>query len=91
MRVAGELAEREGDDRVREEHVREAQEKVEKNRVLRSFVVLVPKRSYVSMRQQRFAAQSDDGSEVRPAIGSISSSQNRLMLTSIIKKRMSIK
>nr|WP_253184623.1 orc1/cdc6 family replication initiation protein [Natrialba sp. SSL1] len=34
MRVAGELAEREGDERVREEHVREAQEKVEKNRVL---------------------------------------------------------
>lgn len=34
FRVAGELAEREGHDRVREEHVREAQEKVEKNRVL---------------------------------------------------------
>lgn len=34
MRVAGELAEREGDDRIQEEHVREAQEKVEKNRVL---------------------------------------------------------
>ena len=34
MRVAGELAEREGDESVREEHVREAQDKVEKNRVL---------------------------------------------------------
>ncbi len=34
MRVAGELAEREGADRVREEHVRAAQAKVEKNRVL---------------------------------------------------------
>ncbi|AHG01706.1 cell division control protein Cdc6 (plasmid) [Halostagnicola larsenii XH-48] len=34
IRVAGELAEREGDDRVREVHVREAQNKVEKNRVL---------------------------------------------------------
>lgn len=34
VRVAGELAEREGDERVREEHVREAQDKVEKNRVL---------------------------------------------------------
>lgn len=34
MRVAGELAEREGDDSVREKHVREAQDKVEKNRVL---------------------------------------------------------
>ncbi|SDG31144.1 ORC complex protein Cdc6/Orc1 [Halorientalis regularis] len=34
MRVAGELAEREGDSEVREEHVRNAQEKVEKNRVL---------------------------------------------------------
>jgi len=34
MRVAGELAEREGDQHVREEHVREAQDKVEKNRVL---------------------------------------------------------
>jgi cell division control protein 6 len=34
MRVAGELAEREGDVNVREEHVRQAQDKVEKNRVL---------------------------------------------------------
>ncbi|WP_254533814.1 orc1/cdc6 family replication initiation protein [Natrinema gelatinilyticum] len=34
MRVAGELAEREGDDNVREVHVRQAQDKVEKNRVL---------------------------------------------------------
>ena len=34
MRVAGELAEREGDTRVGEKHVRTAQEKVEKNRVL---------------------------------------------------------
>jgi len=34
MRVAGELAEREGDERVQEEHVRQAQDKVEKNRVL---------------------------------------------------------
>jgi len=34
MRVAGELAEREGASRVREEHVRAAQAKVEKNRVL---------------------------------------------------------
>ena len=34
MRVAGELAEREGADHVHEEHVRRAQDKVEKNRVL---------------------------------------------------------
>jgi len=34
MRVAGEFAERDGADRVREEHVRGAQDKVEKNRVL---------------------------------------------------------
>jgi len=34
MRVAGELAEREGDERVTSDHVREAQDKVEKNRVL---------------------------------------------------------
>ena len=34
MRVAGELAERDGDDRVCEEHIRAAQDKVEKNRVL---------------------------------------------------------
>ena len=34
MRVAGELAEREAADRVREQHVREAQDKVEKNRAL---------------------------------------------------------
>lgn len=34
MRTAGSIAERTGTDRVREEHVREAQDKVEKNRVL---------------------------------------------------------
>lgn len=34
VRVAGELAEREGEANVREDHVREAQDKVEKNRVL---------------------------------------------------------
>lgn len=34
MRVAGELAEREAAERVREQHVRGAQDKVEKNRVL---------------------------------------------------------
>jgi cell division control protein 6 len=34
IRVAGELAEREGDDQVAEHHVRQAQDKVEKNRVL---------------------------------------------------------
>jgi cell division control protein 6 len=34
MRVAGELAERDGDDSVGEDHVRAAQDKVEKNRVL---------------------------------------------------------
>lgn len=34
MRVAGELAEREGDTHVQETHVRKAQDKVEKNRVL---------------------------------------------------------
>nr|WP_321166993.1 orc1/cdc6 family replication initiation protein [Halopenitus persicus] len=34
MRVAGELAERNNDERVREEHVRQAQDKVEKNKVL---------------------------------------------------------
>ena len=34
VRVAGELAEREGDARIREVHVRRAQDKVEKNRVL---------------------------------------------------------
>jgi cell division control protein 6 len=34
IRVAGELAEREGDEYVDERHVREAQDKVEKNRVL---------------------------------------------------------
>jgi len=39
MRVAGELAEREGDAGVREEHVREAQDKVEKNASSRSFEV----------------------------------------------------
>ncbi len=34
MRVAGDLAEREGADRVTEQHIRKAQDKVERNRVL---------------------------------------------------------
>jgi len=50
MRVAGELAEREGDQHVREEHVREAQDKVEKTASLKLSAASAPKRSFVCTR-----------------------------------------
>jgi len=62
MRVAGELAEREGDDRVREEHVREAQEKVEKNRVLEVVRGISTQKKLCLYATAAVAAQSDDGS-----------------------------
>lgn len=62
MRVAGELAEREGDDRVREEHVREAQEKVEKNRVLEVVRGISTQKKLCLYATAAVAAQTDNGS-----------------------------
>jgi len=53
MRVAGELAEREGDARVCEGHVRAAQAKVEKNRVLEVVRGISTQRNFVCTQQRR--------------------------------------
>ncbi|MFD1562522.1 orc1/cdc6 family replication initiation protein [Haloarchaeobius amylolyticus] len=62
MRVAGELAEREGDDRVREEHVREAQDKVEKNRVLEVVRGISTQKKLCLYATAAVAAETDDES-----------------------------
>lgn len=62
MRVAGELAEREGDDRVREEHVREAQDKVQKNRVLEVVRGISTQKKLCLYATAAVAAQTDSGS-----------------------------
>jgi cell division control protein 6 len=62
MRVAGELAEREGDGRVREEHVREAQDKVEKNRVLEVVRGISTQKKLCLFATAAVAARTDDGS-----------------------------
>jgi cell division control protein 6 len=62
IRVAGELAEREGDASVREEHVREAQEKVEKNRVLEVVRGISTQKKLCLYATAAVAAQTDNGS-----------------------------
>ena len=62
MRVAGELAEREGDDRVREEHVRDAQDKVEKNRVLEVVRGISTQKKLCLYATAAVAAETDSGS-----------------------------
>lgn len=61
MRVAGELAEREGDDGIREEHVRQAQDKVEKNRVLEVVRGVSTQKKICLYATATVAAQTDDG------------------------------
>jgi len=61
MRVAGELAEREGDKRVREEHVREAQDKVEKNRVLEVVRGISTQKKLCLYATAAVAAETKDG------------------------------
>ena len=61
MRVAGELAEREGDARVREEHVRAAQAKVEKNRVLEVVRGISTQKKLCLYATAAVAEQTDDG------------------------------
>ncbi|WP_425492367.1 AAA family ATPase [Halobellus inordinatus] len=62
IRVAGELAEREGDARVREEHVRSAQAKVEKNRVLEVVRGISTQKKLCLYATAAVAAQSDNSS-----------------------------
>ncbi len=61
MRVAGELAEREGDERVREAHVRRAQDKVEKNRVLEVVRGISTQKKLCLYATAAVAAETDDG------------------------------
>ena len=61
MRVAGELAEREGDSRVREAHVRKAQDKVEKNRVLEVVRGISTQKKLCLYATAAVAAQSENG------------------------------
>lgn len=61
IRVAGELAEREGDERIREEHVREAQDKVEKNRVLEVIRGISTQKKLCLYATAAVAAETDDG------------------------------
>jgi cell division control protein 6 len=62
MRVAGELSERAGDTRVREEHVRKAQDKVEKNRVLEVVRGISTQKKLCLYATAAVAAQTDNGS-----------------------------
>ena len=61
IRVAGELAEREGDVRVQETHVREAQKKVEKNRVLEVVRGISTQKKLCLYATATVAAEADDG------------------------------
>lgn len=61
IRVAGELAEREGDDRVRETHVRDAQDKVEKNRVLEVVRGISTQKKLCLYATAAVAAQTPEG------------------------------
>jgi len=61
MRVAGELAEREGDARVSEEHVRAAQAKVEKNRVLEVVRGISTQKKLCLYATAAVATQTPDG------------------------------
>ncbi|MFA1612529.1 orc1/cdc6 family replication initiation protein [Halobellus rubicundus] len=61
IRVAGELAEREGDTRVREEHVRAAQAKVEKNRVLEVVRGISTQKKLCLYATAAVAAETDTG------------------------------
>lgn len=60
MRVAGELAEREGDDCIRDVHVREAQDKVEKNRVLEVVRGISTQKKLCLFATAAVAARTDD-------------------------------
>jgi cell division control protein 6 len=60
MRVAGELAEREQEDRVYEDYVRKAQDKVEKNRVLEVVRGISSQKKLCLFATAAVAAEADD-------------------------------
>lgn len=60
MRVAGELAEREQEDRVYEDYVRKAQDKVEKNRVLEVVRGISSQKKLCLFATAAVAAETDD-------------------------------
>jgi cell division control protein 6 len=62
MRVAGELAEREGDDSIVTDHVREAQDKVEKNRVLEVVRGISNQKKLCLYATAAVARETEDGS-----------------------------
>ena len=66
IRVAGELAEREGSDRIRESHVRAAQENVEKNRVLEVVRGISTQKKLCLYATAAVAAQTEDSSARSP-------------------------
>ncbi len=61
MRVAGELAERDGADAIQEEHVRQAQNNVEKNRVLEVVRGISTQKKICLYATAAVAAQSETG------------------------------
>lgn len=61
MRVAGELAERENAERVREKHVRAAQDKVEKNRVLEVVRGISTQKKLCLYATAAVASETEDG------------------------------
>jgi cell division control protein 6 len=61
MRVAGELAEREGDECIREVHVRKAQDKVEKNRVLEVVRGITTQKKLCLYATAAVASETNDG------------------------------
>ena len=61
MRVAGELAEREGADQVQETHVRQAQDRVEKNRVLEVIRGISTQKKLCLYATAAVSAATDDG------------------------------
>lgn len=66
MRVAGELAERSGDPQVTEEHVRSAQDKVEKNRVLEVIRGISTQKKLCLYATAAVAAETEDGTARSP-------------------------
>ena len=60
MRVAGELAEREQEERVYEDYVRKAQDKVEKNRVLEVVRGISSQKKFCLFATAAVAAETDD-------------------------------
>jgi len=66
VRVAGELAEREGADRIGEQHVRAAQNKVEKNRVLEVIRGISTQKKLCLYATAAVAAETESGTARSP-------------------------